>query len=584
MAACKNCGAENADDAVYCEDCGAQLGGSQSNGAEASSDLAVGTVVDGRFKIEALLEAGPISRYRASQGDKRYFLLHERSAGHLAQQRTVLQPLRSKSVIAPAEFFQEGDQQFAVGELPSGERLEDLVNRQGPLEEAQVDHLARKLLPAISDVHEHGVLSRALQPSRIWLGEDGNVLLDLWERAVPLDGKTEETDSIAVTPGFSAPEIYGLGETGPATDLFSAGAVLHYSLSGSRPNFESRESFFAVAPPPIEEAHSLGYVIMRSLSKNPKDRFPDADTMAKALDEPVPAAAEPTPAPAPTPAPRPTRPAPAAVAPSNGKPAGTVVALKTDIGCVRSVNQDACLELKFTFWEKSQPCEAHLITVIDGMGGEAEGDKAASIALRTIAQEVVLGNLALRDGRQTTPLLPSEPGERCRMVLQRALLAANRNIFDYASLSEARRGMGCTISACILLNGMAHFAHVGDTRGYHMRAGEVSQVTTDHSLVGRLVAMGTLTPEEARNSPQRSIIFRAMGTAPDLEVDLYDVPIAPGDRIVLCSDGVWEYYEASEFAGIVASAPDPTSLCKRLVEICLQRGADDNATLAVIDV
>ncbi|CAM9740491.1 unnamed protein product, partial [Phaeothamnion confervicola] len=548
---CKNCGAENADDAVYCEDCGAQLGGSQSNGAEASSDLAVGKVVDGRFKIEALLEAGPISRYRATQGDKSYFLLHERSAGHLAQQRTVLQPLRSKSVIAPAEFFQEGDQQFAVGDLPSGERLEDLVNRQGPLEEAQVDHLARKLLPALSDVHEHGVLSRALQPSRIWLGEDGTVLLDLWERAVPLDGETEETDSIAVTPGFSAPEIYGLGETGPATDLFSAGAVLHYSLSGSRPNFESRESFFAVAPPPIEEAHALGYVIMRSLSKNPKDRFPDADTMAKALDEP---------------------------------PAGTVVALKTDIGCVRSVNQDACLELKFTFWEKSQPCEAHLITVIDGMGGEAEGDKAASIALRTIAQEVVLGNLALRDGRQTTPLLPSEPGERCRMILQRALLAANRNIFDYASLNEARRGMGCTISACILLNGTAHFAHVGDTRGYHMRAGEVSQVTTDHSLVGRLVAMGTLTPEEARNSPQRSIIFRAMGTAPDLEVDLYDVPVAPGDRIVLCSDGVWEYYEASEFAGIVAAAPDPASLCRRLVETCLQRGADDNATLAVIDV
>ena len=217
------------------------------------------------------------------------------------------------------------------------------------------------------------------------------------------------------------------------------------------------------------------------------------------------------------------------------------------------------------------------------MGGEAEGDKAASIALRTIAQEVILGSLALRDGRQTTPRLPSDPGERCRMVLQRALLAANRNIFEYASLSEARRGMGCTITACILLNGVAHFAHVGDTRGYHMR-GEVEQVTTDHSLVSRLVAMGTLTPEEARTSPQRSIIFRAMGTSQDLEVDLYDVPIVPGDRLVLCSDGVWEYYEAGEFASIVQTAPDAASLCNRLVETCLQRGADDNATLAVIDV
>ena len=593
MAACKYCGADNSDDAVYCEDCGAQLGAT-SAAADHAGELEIGQVVDGRYRVEALLEAGPINRYRVRHGDRSLLLLQGRTSDNLQQQRVILQHIRGQVVFCPEEFFQEGEQSFAVGPLPHGDRLEDRVNQQGPLEPGEVERLARVLLAALEEVHDQNILSRSLQPSRIWL-EDGNkVVIDLWDRAIDIEDVAMESESIAVTPGFSAPEMYGLGELGRSSDIFSAAAVLHYCLSGERPNFEARESFFCVAPPQVEGVDSLVYVIMRSLSKNQQDRFSDALAALAALDDPPPPCPEPVHA-MPSPAPRPlaqayeggaSRATSTAVA-TPVRPAHTEqkiqVALKTDIGCVRSINQDACLELKFSFYEKGQPHEAHLVTVIDGMGGEAEGDKAASIALRTIAQGVIQGSLALRDGRQTTPLLPSDPSERCRVILQRALLAANRNIYDYACLSDARRGMGCTITACILFNGMAHFAHVGDTRGYHLHQ-EVEQVTTDHSLVSRLVAMGTLTPEEARTSPQRSIIFRAMGTTPELEVDLYDRKLAPGDRLVLCSDGVWEYYEAQEFAQIVHDAPNPEALCNRLVEICLRRGADDNATVAVIDV
>ena len=142
--------------------------------------------------------------------------------------------------------------------------------------------------------------------------------------------------------------------------------------------------------------------------------------------------------------------------------------------------------------------------------------------------------------------------------------------------------MGCTITACILEPDEIVIGHVGDTRAYHWREGVLTRLTTDHSLVGRLVEMGQLTEEEARNSPQRSIIYRAMGTNPEVEVDLYHQELKPGDRIMVSSDGVWEYFESGELQSLMAEADTPANIAARLVDICLQRGADDNATLAVI--
>jgi serine/threonine protein phosphatase PrpC len=102
------------------------------------------------------------------------------------------------------------------------------------------------------------------------------------------------------------------------------------------------------------------------------------------------------------------------------------------VGCVRSINQDACLQLRFTAVEKSNPRQGHLVVIVDGMGGEAEGDKAASLALRSIAKEVVDASLSLNDERVTAPLLPGSPRERNMHVLDKALKRANRTIYEYA--------------------------------------------------------------------------------------------------------------------------------------------------------
>lgn len=539
-----------------------------------------GSKVLDRYLIESLLESGPILRYQAKRDDQTFLLLEARRTGEVSQlsrQRELLSGLGGEQFLQPTDFFTAEDFDYAATPWP-GERLEDQLTGAGTFQAAEVEKLLEQLLEQLAQLHEQKMLSRSVQPSRIWRDSEGRIKLDLWERACSSGGSGESEEVCSVTPGFSGPEMYGLGQQDQRLDLFSVAAVGYYLLTGQRLNLESRESFFVIPPPAVSGADGLVKVIMRGLRKKPEERFESASAMLDALRDPNSLAEEPTPAPSPAPAP-----APAPQVKRNGKaaPNAPEVAMFSHIGCVRRINQDACLELRFSFYEKSRRYEGWLVTVIDGMGGEAEGDKAASLALRTIAQEVVAADLSLRNGRQTTVLMPEDMDQRCHYLLERALRAANRTIFEYASQDSARQGMGCTITACLLAGSKAYFAQVGDTRGYHGRE-KLSQVTTDHSLVGRLVAMGSLTQEEARVSPQRSIIYRALGTNPDVEVDLFDRDLAPGDRIVLCSDGVWEYFEADEFEHHVMAPQSPQELCQKMVDLCLGRGADDNATIAVI--
>ena len=561
-----------------------------------------GSIVQERYTIDSLLEGGPILRYQASRDGQPFLLLEARRTGEVSQlsrQRELLSGLSGSSFLQPVDFFDYEDFDYAATAWP-GERLEDELVAQGPMAPEAVEKVLLHLLEQLQELHRQNMLSRSVQPGRIWRDGGGQILLDLWERACPLEQSAEAEEVCSVTPGFSAPEMYGLGEQDQRLDLFSLAAVGYYLLTGQKLHLDSRESFFVIPPPPgVVGAEGLVKVIMKGLRKRPDDRFSSAEEMREAIlnpeslvDEPLPVPA-PSPSPTPSPSPAPARPPSAAVAtapapsgvaaPRNGKAAVVApeVAMFSHIGCVRRINQDACLELRFSFFEKSQRYEGWLVTVIDGMGGEAEGDKAASLALRTLAQELVAADLSLRDGRKTTVLMPEDQDQRCHYLLERALRAANHTIYEYASMDDARRGMGCTITACLLAGTKAYFGQVGDTRGYHGRE-RLQQVTTDHSLVGRLVAMGSLSPEEARVSPQRSIIYRALGTNPDVEVDLFDRDLQAGDRIILCSDGVWEYFEADEFEQLMMTPQGPQDLCHKMVDMCLQRGADDNATIAVI--
>jgi protein phosphatase len=257
---------------------------------------------------------------------------------------------------------------------------------------------------------------------------------------------------------------------------------------------------------------------------------------------------------------------------------------KSHIGLVRSVNQDSCLVATNSSVEKSRPLEYTLLIVADGMGGVAEGDKASSLAVRVISGEVLDGYMPIITGADTVRLFSDgDIQEKASYVVRRAIEKANRTVFEYSQMDVSRRGMGSTLTVILIEKDNMCICHAGDTRAYLYNKEEgLVKLTEDHSLVGRLVRMGQLTWEEARNSPQRSAVYRALGTSPDLEVDVSQRFIKADDLLLICSDGVWEYYPETEIKEIIEKEQTPARIGETMIAKCLERGADDNATLILL--
>ncbi|HYH49103.1 MAG TPA: Stp1/IreP family PP2C-type Ser/Thr phosphatase [Acidimicrobiia bacterium] len=224
---------------------------------------------------------------------------------------------------------------------------------------------------------------------------------------------------------------------------------------------------------------------------------------------------------------------------------------RTDVGRGRPENEDNFLV---------DP-EHGLYAVADGMGGHRAGEVASAVALETL-KEAYLG------GRR----------------LDEAVAAANAAVFAKGADDASMRGMGTTLTAIALQGGStAVLGHVGDSRAYLMRQGAVTQVTDDHSLVEQLVREGRLTPEEAQNHPQRAIITRALGVDSEVQVDTYRVDLQPGDRLLICSDGLTNMLSDNTIGQTLRRHADPQQAADTLVDMANQAGGDDNITVVVLD-
>jgi len=223
---------------------------------------------------------------------------------------------------------------------------------------------------------------------------------------------------------------------------------------------------------------------------------------------------------------------------------------RTDVGRGRPENEDSHLV---------DP-EDGLYAVADGMGGHRAGEVASATAIDAL-KAAYLG------------------GQR----LDEAVGAANAAVFARAAEDAALRGMGTTLTAIALHDSTAELGHVGDSRAYLMRDGSVTQVTEDHSLVEQLVREGRLTPEEAQNHPQRAIITRALGVDPDVQVDTYRIDLKPGDRLLICSDGLTNMLSDDTIAQTLRRHADPQQAAETLVDMANQAGGDDNITVVLVD-
>ena len=235
----------------------------------------------------------------------------------------------------------------------------------------------------------------------------------------------------------------------------------------------------------------------------------------------------------------------------------------TDVGRVREANEDA-----FHVGDS-------VFAVADGMGGHLAGEVASSTALEPIAE---------LDGH-----VYSDAAE-ARAALRSALVAANEAVVTKAADDPQFQGMGTTLTAVMVEGRRAHIAHVGDSRAYLFRDHAFSQLTTDHTLVQRMIDEGRLTREEAARHPQRSVITRAIGVEEDVDVDAMSLDLAPGDVMVLCSDGLTGPVDDDAIADMLDDVEPPSDsddprvadAARRLVEAANDAGGPDNITVVVL--
>jgi len=221
---------------------------------------------------------------------------------------------------------------------------------------------------------------------------------------------------------------------------------------------------------------------------------------------------------------------------------------RTDVGRQRSANEDSLV------------VDPPLFAVADGMGGAKAGEVASAVAV-----EAVEG--------------ATESGEPAEAQLASIVRQANRRIYDLAVADESRRGMGTTLTLAKVHGDEVSLAHVGDSRAYRLRDGQLEQLTRDHSLVAELERSGQITPEAAEHHPQRSIITRALGPEPDVEVDTYTLAGREGDVFLICSDGLTSMIADDEVGSILRSAGSLDRAADELIRAANQSGGKDNITV-----
>ena len=247
------------------------------------------------------------------------------------------------------------------------------------------------------------------------------------------------------------------------------------------------------------------------------------------------------------------------------------VAAKSDVGCVRSNNED-----NFGY-----DLEAGIFVVCDGMGGQAAGEVASKLGI-----DVLLNYFRQAAGSGEYPAVGAalDGISREGAALASAIRLANQTIYETGQQKESSAGMGSTIVAALIKGNALAIANVGDSRIYLIRQGIIQQLTQDHSLVMEQVRRGYLTREQAEQSDMQNIILKALGSEETVEPDVEDLVVVPGDILLLCSDGLTKYVRDEEILRLIASAATLEQSCDSLIQTARDRGGDDNVTCLLLKV
>lgn len=235
----------------------------------------------------------------------------------------------------------------------------------------------------------------------------------------------------------------------------------------------------------------------------------------------------------------------------------------SDIGKVRDINQDAYFYLE----DKILP----IFIVADGMGGHKAGEVASNTAISTVVSHYQANKQKIIDGKMFIPEFINE-----------SVSLANEKLIYESENDDELKGMGTTITMCLVLDRELYIGHVGDSRAYLLRDDKLTQLTQDHSLVGELLRTGSITKEEAINHPKKNVILRAIGSDKELKTDVFTRDLEAGDRIVLCTDGLTNMVSEERILETITEEENSSEVCSKLVNISNEIGGIDNTTIMLI--
>ena len=245
---------------------------------------------------------------------------------------------------------------------------------------------------------------------------------------------------------------------------------------------------------------------------------------------------------------------------------------------MRGTNEDSVLLVHMTgLLAGAGSPELGFFVVADGMGGHDRGEVASRRVVQQLAATVM-------DRVFKRVVLTGRGGDEAWLerTLRDSILTTNADL--HALQQASHSDMGTTLTAALVVDGRVAIANVGDSRTYLWRGGELRQITRDHSLVASLVAAGHLAPEAIYTHDQKAMIYRSLGESEDVAVDMFSVTLESHDRLVLCSDGLWEMVRDSGLAGVLGANVAPQDACDRLVAAANQAGGEDNISVIVVHV
>jgi len=241
----------------------------------------------------------------------------------------------------------------------------------------------------------------------------------------------------------------------------------------------------------------------------------------------------------------------------------------SDVGRVRTNNEDS--------FRIVEPLELFILS--DGMGGEAHGEVASAMAVDVVHKYC---QSEREDSGVTVLDVAPENWSAQTRRLRNAVAQANFQIYQAAQKNPEQRGMGATITAAWLKDSRLSIAHVGDSRAYLLRSGNLQQLTNDHSLVAEQVRRGLITPQQAEESEMQSVLLRALGAHPEVEIDVDEVEVFPRDILLMCSDGLTRMVTEPEIAGTLQAETTPNAAAERLIALANENGGIDNVTVVVV--